>query len=562
MGSLAISLCHLSAGRIDACCSLKPARSVDIAAAQLVVRERGLAIDLPDEPPFEQAPLDLEGRSRVVAAATSRAVRPARRSARDRTYPRPRCYHCAGEPDRRAAGRHRHLSLHGHRGIDAAAQAAAGSLRRGARGSPADPARGLRRTRRARDRHAGGLVLRRVPAGEGRRRGGGRVPAPAGASTTWPDDAQLRVRMGIHTGEPAVGGERYVGLGVHRAARICAAGHGGQVLVSQTARELLRDDPTPGRLAARSRRAPAQGPRRAGAPLPAGRARALRRTSPALKTAAPAPFEGREGELAEAAAEQMARRWRRPGRSGPDRRDVRGSSRGRRPRRAPDAGRRIDGGRLRGGELRRRDRLGERRGRVADPGRRGAGRRRLPGRTPSGSPTRTTTPSRASIRRRTPCVRRSRSGRPGRRGGRRRGCLGGERSRRDRFAHRPATNQVVADVAVGNGPSGVAYGEGAVWVTNSADGTVSQIDSGTGRVTRTLPAVVGASGVAVGVPAESGSYLRRPGPWSRSIPARVRCWSTSASVVEPEAVAVGAGAVWVANRADGTVSKIDPRTRL
>ena len=61
----------------------------------------------------------------------------------------------------------------------------------------------------------------------------------------WPNDAQLRVRMGIHTGEPAIGGERYVGLGVHRAARICAAGHGGQVLLSQTARELLRDDPIP-----------------------------------------------------------------------------------------------------------------------------------------------------------------------------------------------------------------------------------------------------------------------------------------------------------------------------
>ena len=41
------------------------------------------------------------------------------------------------------------------------------------------------------------------------------------------------------------GDERYVGLGVHRAARICAAGHGGQVLVSQATRELLRDDPIP-----------------------------------------------------------------------------------------------------------------------------------------------------------------------------------------------------------------------------------------------------------------------------------------------------------------------------
>jgi len=70
MGSLALSLCHLAAGRVDAVCSLKSARSVDIAAAQLVVRERCLAIELPGTGQFTQAPLDLAGRSRVVAAAT------------------------------------------------------------------------------------------------------------------------------------------------------------------------------------------------------------------------------------------------------------------------------------------------------------------------------------------------------------------------------------------------------------------------------------------------------------------------------------------------------------
>jgi len=75
MGSLALSLCHLAAGRIDAVCSLKPARAVDIAAAQLLVRERGLAIDLPDAPPFCTAPLDVEGRSRVVAAGTPEVCR-------------------------------------------------------------------------------------------------------------------------------------------------------------------------------------------------------------------------------------------------------------------------------------------------------------------------------------------------------------------------------------------------------------------------------------------------------------------------------------------------------
>jgi myo-inositol-1(or 4)-monophosphatase len=70
MGSLALSLCHLAAGRVDGVCSLKPARSVDIAAAQLLVREVGLAIDLPEDPPFGDASLDVEGRSRVVAAGT------------------------------------------------------------------------------------------------------------------------------------------------------------------------------------------------------------------------------------------------------------------------------------------------------------------------------------------------------------------------------------------------------------------------------------------------------------------------------------------------------------
>jgi myo-inositol-1(or 4)-monophosphatase len=70
MGSLALSLCHLAAGRVDAVCCLKPARSVDVAAAQLLVRERGYAIDLFEDPPFGGAPLDLGQRSRIVAAAS------------------------------------------------------------------------------------------------------------------------------------------------------------------------------------------------------------------------------------------------------------------------------------------------------------------------------------------------------------------------------------------------------------------------------------------------------------------------------------------------------------
>jgi class 3 adenylate cyclase len=52
-------------------------------------------------------------------------------------------------------------------------------------------------------------------------------------------DSQLRVRMGLHTGEPELIGDAYIGIDVNRAARICSAGHGGQILVSQTTRDLV-----------------------------------------------------------------------------------------------------------------------------------------------------------------------------------------------------------------------------------------------------------------------------------------------------------------------------------
>jgi predicted ATPase len=53
------------------------------------------------------------------------------------------------------------------------------------------------------------------------------------------NDGPVRVRMGLHTGEPVVTDEGYVGMDVHRGARIAAAGHGGQVLLSHTTRDLL-----------------------------------------------------------------------------------------------------------------------------------------------------------------------------------------------------------------------------------------------------------------------------------------------------------------------------------
>ena len=82
-----------------------------------------------------------------------------------------------------------------------------------------------------------------------------------------------------------------------------------------------------------------------------------------------------------------------------------------------------------------------------------------------------------------------------------------------------ATNRLVADVKVGDGPTSVASGEGAVWVTDRDDNTVSRIDVRTSTVRQTV--VVGSG---------------------------------------PNAIAVGAGAIWVANALDGTVSRIDPET--
>jgi class 3 adenylate cyclase len=59
------------------------------------------------------------------------------------------------------------------------------------------------------------------------------------ATHAWPERADVRVRMGLHTGEPTVGEEGYLGMDVVRAARICSAGHGGQILLSETTRALV-----------------------------------------------------------------------------------------------------------------------------------------------------------------------------------------------------------------------------------------------------------------------------------------------------------------------------------
>jgi predicted ATPase len=66
------------------------------------------------------------------------------------------------------------------------------------------------------------------------------------AAEPWDGDAKIRVRMGLHTGDGVLSGRTYVGNDVNRAARISAAGHGGQILLSETMSALVADSPPPG----------------------------------------------------------------------------------------------------------------------------------------------------------------------------------------------------------------------------------------------------------------------------------------------------------------------------
>ena len=62
----------------------------------------------------------------------------------------------------------------------------------------------------------------------------------------WPEDAGVRIRIGIHSGRPTLTDAGYVGLAVHAVARICAAGHGGQILLSSAARDAVGRSRPPG----------------------------------------------------------------------------------------------------------------------------------------------------------------------------------------------------------------------------------------------------------------------------------------------------------------------------
>jgi AAA ATPase domain/Adenylate and Guanylate cyclase catalytic domain len=126
----------------------------------------------------------------------------------------------------------------------------------------------------------------------------GALAAASSFTESLGEDGPIRVRVGIHTGTPLVGAEGYIGHDVHRAARIAAAGHGGQVLVSASTASLVDAELTDlGEHRFKDLAAPERVFQLGGAPFPA--LRSLHKTNLPIPSTA---FLGREQELQDVTA--------------------------------------------------------------------------------------------------------------------------------------------------------------------------------------------------------------------------------------------------------------------
>jgi peptide/nickel transport system substrate-binding protein len=364
------------------------------------------------------------------------------------------------------------------------------------------------------------------------------------ADHEWSGGAEVLVRIGIHSGEAAAAAERYVGISVHRAARIGAVAHGGQALVSDSTRTLVEDELPDGiflrdlglwRLKDIDRperlwQVAAEGLRTEFPPLlgaervkpPAARRRSLLAAALvgliAAAVAIPVfAFGGAGGSVSSVSV------------------DANSVS-------VIDA----SSGRLVGSSA-----VG------AAPEAIGLG----------DSAVWATNPETDSVSRIDPKTN-TRAGTVGV-GNSPTGVavgggfvwvtngLDGTVSKIDPEAN-GGTGGQVDRIQVGNGPSGVAIGDGRVWVTNSIDRTVSVFAPGS-RKPRTIRAPRGADAVAYGdgfvwVVSNTGNSVTRIVPQTGTLLPPISVGNG------PSAIAVNAGAVWVANSLDGTVSRIDPST--
>ncbi|MCU1677558.1 MAG: extracellular solute-binding protein [Frankiales bacterium] len=366
------------------------------------------------------------------------------------------------------------------------------------------------------------------------------------AEFPWPQGGTVRVRMGMHTGEPAMRGDRYVGLGVHRAARICSAAHGGQVLLSGATRELVEDElPAGARLVDLGEHRlkdldrpehlyqlvveglPAEfPPLRTSADDTApvalaeggryfGRRRALAGAAAALIAAGVAAFlliDGGSSQAAGIAANSVGFI------------DTHGAK--------VNAGIPVD----------------------AEPTSAAFGPGALwVANSAGGTVSRIDLTTRAVSQ--TIHVGDSPTGI----------AVGGGgiwvANHGDGTVSwiNPQSNAVVKQIHVGTGPTAVAYGFGSVWVTNADDRTVSRIDVTDGTITATVHTnAVGrgitAGGGSVWVSDEATRAVVQIDPASNTVV------STAGVGTGPVGVAYGDGSVWVANALDGTVSRVDATT--
>jgi YVTN family beta-propeller protein len=123
----------------------------------------------------------------------------------------------------------------------------------------------------------------------------------------------------------------------------------------------------------------------------------------------------------------------------------------------------------------------------------------------------------------------------------------------------PVQPRMVSSGLAGTGPAGIAAGNGAVWVANSGDNSVSRILPETATVSATITVGRHPAGIALG---EGGVWVTDQGDDTVT---RIDLGSGSETTIQvgggPTGIAVGDGAVWVANSDDGTISRIDPATR-
>jgi len=349
------------------------------------------------------------------------------------------------------------------------------------------------------------------------------------AGHPWPEDGQVRVRIGVHTGHAVPAGGGYTGLAVHRAARICATARGGEVLVSQATQSIIEDEEEddPGftlvdlgeqqlkdldravrlfQLAAPGLDvpvAPAAGPRLE---------RAVLRQDPSLELPGPAA-------AAAGSAWGRGTRWLRLAGADPKKRLLAG------------AGVVVAVAAVllvtifTGGPaqlIAAANTVG-----VIDTGQAdlsaivtGVGR-------PSGVAFGA-------------------------------GAVWVTDSADDLLSRiNPATHAIVDQIPVGRGPAGVAVGDGEVWVANQLDGTVSEVNPGAGRQVAVIPVGIGPSAVAFGfgsvwVANVTSDTLSRINAATGKVVATVRLGSS------PDGVAVGFGQVWVAAQETGELLRVDP----